>query len=224
MTTYHRFTAPQQAYVLKHFPLQGAVAVGQAIGVEAGKVQAFAQRLGIGRINQTGGTATLDNIRARCVIAPPGIDDDEGPCWLWQGAVKNGYPIVRHTRKMRYARGVVFELATGKPARPGYVLRNACGNPRCVNPDHMAEQSRARFVGENLRKTPKALHAARVAIAGRARSHLTEASIHDIRTSGDRTDVLSARHGISESYVRRIRNHQNWVSFGGMLGMGGVRP
>lgn len=85
-------------------------------------------------------------------------------CWIWVGAMRGEYPIVRvrppgsTTRMIVQAHRFVYEVLVGKI--PGRVrdavtgetepveLDHLCQTPRCVRPDHMEPVTKS----ENLRR------------------------------------------------------------------------
>jgi hypothetical protein len=53
-------------------------------------------------------------------------------CWLWEGDVDaDGHGIYDGARADAHA----YELVTGEA--PAGTLAHRCGEPRCVNPDHL---------------------------------------------------------------------------------------
>lgn len=63
------------------------------------------------------------------------LDDTTG-CWLWTGALRNGYGAVGVGRRVLYVHRWVFEdLITEVP--DGLVLDHLCVNRPCANPWHV---------------------------------------------------------------------------------------
>jgi hypothetical protein len=67
----------------------------------------------------------------------------DSPCWLWLRAVShNGYPVKILTRRLKasrrslYAHRVYWARVHG-PIPIGHEIDHLCGNPSCVNPDHL---------------------------------------------------------------------------------------
>ena len=58
-------------------------------------------------------------------------------CWVWNWSVETkGYATVRVNGRSLKAHRVAYERANG-PIPDGQVIRHLCGNPSCLNPDHL---------------------------------------------------------------------------------------
>lgn len=60
-------------------------------------------------------------------------------CWLWVGALRNGYGVIglgRRSSGVARAHRLAYEWEKG-PIPSGLVLDHLCGNPACVNPSHL---------------------------------------------------------------------------------------
>lgn len=67
-------------------------------------------------------------------------------CWEWQGALRDGYGLIRRSGKTQNAHRYIYERQNGK-IPDGLVLDHLCRNRKCVRPNHLevvtnAENSR----------------------------------------------------------------------------------
>lgn len=102
---------------------------------------------------------TLAMIRERTV--------EDGGCWLWTGALRNGYGAmsqrvsadVADGWRTLYVHRLTYQLVIG-PIPPGLQLDHVCRVRRCVNPEHLetvtAQENKRRGMSPaavNARKT-----------------------------------------------------------------------
>lgn len=86
--------------------------------------------------------------------------EDESGCWIWIGCVSNGVPRVGR-RRSENKRGPVnlraMLLDERIPTRPegAHNAVTTCGNPMCVNPEHLEWESRDAFFARIRRNTPR---------------------------------------------------------------------
>lgn len=73
--------------------------------------------------------ALPDRIRAKFLRPQQG-------CWLWTGALRNGYGATWLNGAVVYAHRLVYE-ATIRPIPYGMQLDHTCFNRSCVRPDHL---------------------------------------------------------------------------------------
>jgi hypothetical protein len=59
-----------------------------------------------------------------------------GEHWIWTGATSSGIGQIRVNGRLENAPRVALQLA-GRDVPPDAYVRNACGERRCVNPDHL---------------------------------------------------------------------------------------
>lgn len=85
------------------------------------------------------------------------VDKSAGACWKWTGYVNaDRYGLFKMNGKMKYAHRAAWTFV-GRPLTDGLELHHKCGNPSCVNPEHLTEMTHA----EHLRNTGWSNHNAR---------------------------------------------------------------
>ena len=81
--------------------------------------------------------ATLKGIKKHCII--------EKDCWLWKRSCnQEGYPQVRHGKKVTLTTRTSWELHNNKEFPTGLVAMHTCQNKRCVNPQHIIPSERGK--------------------------------------------------------------------------------
>ena len=97
------------------------------------------------RIKRTGsaGHATLyrDPSRTDAERIYPRIVESDG-CWIWTGAIRNGYGAVGIGRHVEYVHRWVYQDLVGE-IPDGLVIDHLCVNRACANPEHLEPVTRA---------------------------------------------------------------------------------
>ena len=73
--------------------------------------------------------------------------DKSGDCWLWTGAITNGYGVIHSGATHVFAHRAAYEMSV-QPIPEGLVIDHLCRVPRCVNPSHLEAVTHA----ENVRR------------------------------------------------------------------------
>lgn len=144
---------------------------------------------------------TLDEIKARC--------EEVGDCLEWTGYFERGNP----RSAGRSVRFTVYELVNGPVAKDRTkVVTVKCGNPKCVNPDHLIRTTKsvvAKRVG-SLGLTQKR----RISEGRRKQSTLLTMEIaREVRESTLPAKEEAKLRGISWHMVYKIRAHQAWREY-----------
>ena len=68
---------------------------------------------------------------------PQYLVDSETGCWVWQWSrTAKGYAHIERSGFNQMAHRAYYERANG-PIPKGVEIHHTCGNPSCVNPDHL---------------------------------------------------------------------------------------
>ena len=131
----------------------------------------------------------------------------ESGCWLWTGALSNGYGMVSRNGKDVRAHRASFEFHI-RLLKPGEWCCHRCDVRACINPAHLfagspAENNRDRDAKGRTRLAVGSQH-------GRAK--LTERAVVEIRASDATNSELATRYGVAKSTIRRARRGEFWKS------------
>lgn len=136
----------------------------------------------------------LDYLHARC--------SEVDGCLVWKCCLANGLPAAKFNRRSWQVRRLVWSLSREANPRPGHYPAMTCATAGCVHPDHMAECRRS---ANHLGRHRSAATKAKVAQTMRQKQTLTQTAAQNIRASDKPTRQLAEEHGITMSYIRKIR-------------------
>ncbi len=89
---------------------------------------------------------TIDELKSNCTMNLYG-------CWLWNGAVANGYASLRRGGEHYKGHRLAYELAKGYlPAN--ILLRHRCNRKNCINPDHLIVGTQSENAQDHFRAHP----------------------------------------------------------------------
>lgn len=155
---------------------------------------------------------TLDDIRERCRMC--------GDCWECITAAKTEhhrrYVQVKHAGKHILARRLAYQLNRGVTVRGDLNIVPDCGNPYCINPAHqkaLTESQKARRAASRGAFNSPVRAAKIAATRRRTNAKLTSQQAAEIRISDEPGPVLSARYGINNSLVNRIKRGDAWRDY-----------
>ena len=134
----------------------------------------------------------------------------ENACWIWRGALSDGYGTTRWNGPMKKAHRISYELTYGGFPDALYVL-HSCDNPRCVNPLHL-------FLGtaqDNMDDMYRKCRGNPQRGAARHNYKLNDEQVEEIRRKyadgGTTYKTLAGMYGVSLGHIgsivkRRVRN------------------
>ncbi len=157
------------------------------------------------------GVNCIADLKDRCRV------DDITGCWHWGGALTQGRPpSLRFPplgNRVLTLGAVIGFFRTGEGPSPGVYWVVTCGTLNCANPAHRKAGDRAFQMGLIAKGKPiKPLHRQRITASRRKGSKLTDEQVADILHTDDRLQDAAARHGISLTYVSKIRRGEKRVA------------
>lgn len=150
-------------------------------------------------------------VRFWAKVEKRGPDD----CWLWQGALHNGYGqfyLAPGRRATTHRFSLALEL--GRDLLPGAYACHTCDVRACVNPAHLYEGDK-RTNGRDAAERLRMAHGARARTA-----KLTDGAALELRiryAAGELLKSLAAELGISPSTASYIVNGKTWRHVGGPI-------
>lgn len=151
----------------------------------------------------------LDRVRAKCV--------EDGDCWEWKGATQTRRrvtPVMKWEGKCRIVRQLLV-LAKGIDPT-GKVCTYKCGNPLCVNPDHLeviTKRKMGKRVNAMMKPNTNAMFRAKMAKAMRSRSKLTPEMVEQIRNAEGSQYEICERFNVSQQTISDIKRGRTWRDY-----------
>lgn len=135
----------------------------------------------------------------------PGAPDE---CWEWQGSINpRGYGRFRYQGKASYGAHRASYILHKGPIPDGLMVRHACDNPSCVNPNHLD-------VGTVLDNARDAVERDRYATGERnVRAKLTKREVLEILyrlSRGESRRAMREQYGVSKAQIQRIAAGRSW--------------
>lgn len=160
------------------------------------------------------GVHTLEALKSRCKI------DDYTSCWEFAGAFSGKVPRINTFNPYKgYAEvctgnRAAWLIAGGADPAGRVVYHSKCMNARCVNPDHLAcgtkKQAAASAKKAGSFDVTPAKRAANMKNSRRRPGVLPPEVVRDVRHSDETGKAVSARLGISQQVVSKIRRGESY--------------
>ena len=149
-------------------------------------------------------------------------------CWLWTGAPVGEYPRFRVGGANYHANRIAWELSRNDKIPAGMVVRHACDDPRCINPDHLVLGTQLDNALDRSSRGRSCAGARRSAAWQKAvesygdhwlrgehhlSAKLTEAQVREVRRlreSGLSLSEIGRRFSVSHQSIRAIVVGKSW--------------
>lgn len=135
--------------------------------------------------------------------------EEVGECMEWQGYVGNGSPQVSHNGRVTTVRKLMRELQ-GKPTGKGVFTGVNCGNPLCVNPDHLVDRNmrqHGQMMASRIDYTSP-VRTAKLQRAAAGRRKISAEGIAIALSDPRPAAQLAPELGVHRSLIARIRRGQ----------------
>jgi hypothetical protein len=133
--------------------------------------------------------------------------EEVGDCLEWQGYTQNLSPQVSHNNKMRTVRQLIAELQGFEIKGMMFVAK--CGNPRCVNPEHIQAMTVKQHTAYACSKVdmshPVRVQKLRLAAQARGLCKIPEDELGAIFLDPRSCSEVAADYGVSKSLIARKR-------------------
>lgn len=133
------------------------------------------------------------------------VSDD---CILWPYAKARGYGNFEKEDKCILAHRYICELAHGAAPTLKHEAAHACGNPACVNPQHLSWKS------HKDNEADKILHGTLACGERHGRAKLTEAAVLEIRAEYANGNImqkeLADKWNVGQALISFIISRKNW--------------
>ena len=131
-----------------------------------------------------------------------------GDCWIWQGAMnQHKLPITCYRGKTMSAQRAIAKHK--HIMRDGLVAYAKCGNPACVNPEHVGVATKSERIKAGWAKVNKEVLARKISKSKAGRTGITDAIVSEIRLSNETTMELARRLELDKRTVSRIRLYKS---------------
>ena len=144
--------------------------------------------------------------------------DTNGGCWLWSGAVREGYGRIRRGKRVTGAHRVSYEMfvedipAHG-PTAHGMVVRHKCDVTHCVNPAHLELGTQRENVADREARGRTSQNTGNPGEASPL-SRLTNDQVLAIRrrhAGGEGRRALASEYGVAPQTIWKIITRASWA-------------
>jgi predicted XRE-type DNA-binding protein len=141
---------------------------------------------------------------------------EEGDCWNWTGAMQTSgtVPTMNYKRKVGAVRRFILQEQGVDLSKR--LATYTCGNPLCVNPEHVSPATRRavqRRTTEEQGHQKSLLRRKKLADNARKRAKLNPELARQVREADGTQDEIAARFGVSQATVSVIKRGVTWKDY-----------
>ena len=143
---------------------------------------------------------TMEEIEERVEKIP------ECGCWIWMGATRDGYGVIKRHKKQKSVHRLLWELFFHKEIPIGMQACHHCDTPSCVKPHHV-------FLGTNADNTQDMIRKGRKFITfgdTNGQPKLTNEKVRKIRSLNLTQNKIAKLFRVSETTISLIRTRKRW--------------
>lgn len=129
------------------------------------------------------------------------VHDYEKDCWLWAGAIANGYGVISFKGRLKGVHQISYEYFIGEIKEGVY---HTCDVPNCWNPDHLFTGTQQDNVNDRQGKWRHAFG------ERHGRVKLTAVEVLAIRASNESGVKLAKVYGVTPMTISLIKNNKIW--------------
>ena len=135
------------------------------------------------------------------------VEKTVGGCWLWRGALTGEYGMFWREGRKEKAHRISWELHRG-PIPKGAIVRHACDDRLCVNPDHLLLGDLWDNVQDMVRRG-RSPHGEKHWLS-KATEQQAESIRQEYAAGGTSVRGLAAKHGLHRTTVHSILTGRTW--------------
>lgn len=141
---------------------------------------------------------TLDTLMKRT--------EEVGECIEWQGYFQNKVPFTQHGERFMSVRRLILEL-NGTEVPENMYAKSSCGNPDCVNPNHIVLVSRKQHSKAMASKVKhnSPIRLAKLVKSAQSRRVLTDDQVMQALMDNRTCAEIAREFEVSKSLISKIR-------------------
>lgn len=137
----------------------------------------------------------------------------DGDCLIWDGSVTHKAPHMREGGRVVSVRRWIAINVLKRERIEKLFATFTCGNPLCVNPEHIAVVTRAKLQqmhSDRLQYGKNPVRRKKLAMARRAKTRFTQADIDRVRAWTGSQRALAREMGVNFDWINKVQRGVIW--------------